>query len=607
MIKDNNKSLFSNFNPVSKQEWIEKVNIDLKGEDFDRRLVWKNLSKINIQPFYNAEDKQEYLKNTGENAQSLINYRSIIVASEEKGNKLALKAIEEGINGLLFDVKESLSVTKLLDGIDLNKIAVSFKLRSHAMEFANDFFAFVRESKVSNKNLKGYFDLELITNYVTKGNIEVGLFNKAAALVKLATDYPNYKAITISGGAYLDSGANQVQEIAYTLNSLVFIIEKLTGKGIEIQTIFNNLHFQLAIGSEYFIEIGKFRAFNNLLQEVAKKYDVSEFSHSLTAKTSIWSKSITDAHTNLLRATTEAMSAILGNVDGVLIDAYDKEFNNPSDFSSRIAGNISTILKEESYFGKVSNPVDGCYYIEEVSIKIAEKALELFKAIEQYGGFYPSFESELIQQQIAEIRFEKIKLLSQRKLVMVGVNKYPNLMETVASAILSEGKSDKNTKLLTPRRAALEIESIRKTTEELVEKTKKRPIVELTSFGNLTMRKARAAFAYDFIGVSGFTVLQEQSYPTAEQAAEESAKSASHVVIICSSDQDYEESAVQFVKKFRAINKDKVLLLAGNPTSIIDDLTAAGLDGFIHVKSDIITTISSVQDKVQKTIKTLEV
>ncbi|NCT16008.1 MAG: methylmalonyl-CoA mutase, partial [Flavobacteriales bacterium] len=193
---------------------------------------------------------------------------------------------------------------------------------------------------------------------------------------------------------------------------------------IDIETIFNNLHIQLGIGSEYFIEIGKFRAFNSLLHEIANSYGVSKFKHTLTAKTAVWSKSVTDAHTNLLRATTESMSAILGNVNGILMDAYDKEFNEPSDFSNRIASNIAIILKEESYFGKVANPVDGSYYIEEVSTKIAEKALELFKAIEEQGGFYKAFESEFIQQQIAEIRQEKITLISQRRLPMVGVNKY---------------------------------------------------------------------------------------------------------------------------------------------------------------------------------------
>ena len=605
-MNDKNKSLFAEFNPVTKQEWMEKVGIDLKGADFDKKLVWKNLSKIKIQPFYNAEDKQDYIQNTGENSQSLINYRSIAVNTAESGNKLALKAVEEGINGILFTIDKNISVAKLVEGIDLNKIAVSFILRTDAVEIVSDFLGFVKEQKIANENLKGFIDLEIISDYLTHGNIVENQLDTVAELVTLGAGYSNFKLLTISGSEYLDSGANQVQEVAYTLSSLVFLIEKLKERGIPEQEVFDNLNFKLAIGSEYFVEIGKFRAFNSLLIEIANKYGISEHAHSIIGKTSIWSKSVTDPHTNLLRATTEAMSAILGNVDAVLIDAYDKEFNEPSDFSSRIAGNISTILKEESYFGKVANPVDGSYYIEEVSASIASKALELFKTIEDNGGFYKSFESELIQQQIAEIRQEKIKLISQRRLPMVGVNKYPNLMEAVNADILSAGEEN-NSKVLTPRRASLEIEAIRKTTEELVAKTNKRPVVELTSFGNLTMRKARAAFAYDFIGVSGFKVLQEQSYSSALEAAEQSANSDSSVVVVCSSDQDYEEYAVAFVKAFRALNSEKVLLLAGNPINIFDELTEAGLDGVVNIKSDVIRTISSIQNKIQKTTKSLEV
>lgn len=179
-------------------------------------------------------------------------------------------------------------------------------------------------------------------------------------------------------------------------------------------------------------------------------------------------------------------------------------------------------------------------------------------------------------------------------------------METVDSSLLSSGQEE-SSKLLRPRRASLEIEAIRKTTEELVKKTGKRPVVELASFGNLTMRKARAAFAYDFIGVSGFNVEQEKSFASAEEAAEQSAKSDSEVVVICSSDQDYDGNALTYVKAFRAINSEKVLLLAGNPTNIIDELTQAGLDGCVNIKSDIITTLSMIQNKIQKTTKSLEV
>ena len=610
MMNKKNNLLFKEFNPATKQEWIEKANFDLKGASFDKKLVWKNLSKIDIQPFYNTEDPQEFLNNTGENSKSLINYRSIKVKSAKNGNKLATKAVEEGINGLLFNLKKKdVTVEKLLKNIDLNKIAVSFKLRSNETDFIKEFVSYVKKQNIATENLRGYVDLDIIPKYVTTGEIDLDKFDTVREIIEVTKDFPNYKSIAISGGIYLDSGANQVQEVAYTLNSLVCFVQALSKKGTSIQSVFDNLQFELAIGSEYFVEIGKFRAFNSLLHIVAKKYDVNDFSYTLSAKTSVWNKSVTDANTNMLRATTEAMSAMLGNVDGVLIDPYDKEFNKSSDFSSRIAGNISTILKEESYFGKVSNPVDGSYYIEEVSAKIAQKALDIFKNIEAYGGYYLAFENGIIQQHIAEICLIKVKLISQRRLAMVGVNKYPNLMETIDAKILSNGFSKSNSKktVLKPKRAAFEIEALRKVTEKLVKKTGQRPIIELTSFGNLNMRKARAAFAYDFMGVSGFNILAEKSYDDVESAAKTSANSNSNIVVICSSDKDYTENALQFVKTFRDLNSDKVLLLAGNPVDIADQLTKAGLDGFIHIKSDVILLISDVQNKIQKTLKTVKV
>ncbi|WP_372756099.1 methylmalonyl-CoA mutase family protein [Mariniflexile sp.] len=593
---DTNKKLFSEFAPVTKQQWIERVNADLKGEDFNKKLVWNNLSGLDFQPFYTAEDTITQLKNTGQNSQSLVNYRSIAVCCAETGNDLAKKAIEEGLNGIIFQLIDAVPVAELLKGIDLNEVTVSFELYNNAIAFTKDLVAVAK-----GKNLKGFINTSLISSYVTTGSFDESKVEDAAELIKLTADFPNFKAITISGTEYLDSGANQVQEIAYTLNSLVFLVEKLKAKGVSEQSIFNNLNVLLAIGLEYFVEIGKFRAFNNLLAEVAAKYGVTDFSNITTAKTSIWSKSVTDAETNLLRCTTEAMSAILGNVDGVLIDPYDKEFKSASDFSSRIAGNITTILREESYFGKVANPVDGSYYIEEVSTKIAEKALELFKAIQANGGFYAAFEAETIQQQIAEIRLQKLKLLSQRRSAMVGINKYPNLMETVDKDRLSTNVTE-NSKVLTPRRASLEIEAMRKVTEEIVAATGVRPIVQLASYGNLTMRKARAAFSYDFIGVSGFDVHQEETFANAVVAATKSAEANSHVVVICSSDQDYDETALDFIKTFRAINTDKVLLLAGAPKNM-DELTEAGLDGVVNMRSDVLVTLSAIQKKVQKTLK----
>lgn len=601
-MKDKKNKLFSEFNPVTKQEWMEKVTFDLKGADFNKKLVWKNLNNIKIQPFYRDEDETLHLKTNRKTSSTIVNYRTIITNSDLEGNKQALIAIKEGITGLIFKIKKGFSVVNLLNKIDINSIYISFILETNEIEFVKEYLKLAKKNNAPSEKLNGYIDLELISEYLTTGSLNASKFDLIQELIELTKNYPNFKMVTISGKEYLNAGSNQVQEIAFTLNSMVFVIDKLTEMGIKLESIFNNLHFHLAIGSEYFIEIAKFKVFNYLLYKIAAKYDIKKFSHVLTVETSVWSKSVTDAHTNLLRATTEAMSAILGNVDGILIDAYDNEFNESSDFSSRIAGNITTILKEESYFGKVENPVDGSYYIENITSELAAKALELFKFIEDKGCFYQCFEGELIQQQIAEIRQQKIKLISKRKSIMVGVNKYPNLMEKVASTLLFNGDKTNSSKILKPRRASLEIETIRRTTEELVEKIDKRPVVELISYGNLTMRKARAAFSYDFIGVSGYKIQPEKSYNSVINAAESSAKSDSDIVVICSSDEDYNKTALSFVQTFRKLNSNKILLIAGAPANI-NELTKAGLDGCINIKSDIITTISNIQEKIQKTLK----
>jgi len=272
-MSDKNKALFSEFPPVSTEQWMERVTADLKGADFDKKLVWKNLNGINIQPCYNIENTIEQLQNTGENSQSLINYRSVAVTSAENGNKLAIKAIEEGMNGIIFELKENVSVANLLNGIDLNATSVSFEITADAINFTKDLVTYTKDI-----DLKGYINTQIISNYVTTGSFNKSEVDVVAELIKLTAEYPNFKVITISGTEYLDSGANQVQEIAYTLNSLVFLIEKLSEKEIAVQDIFNNLNFKLAIGLEYFVEIGKFRAFNNLLTEVAAKYGIAEFS-----------------------------------------------------------------------------------------------------------------------------------------------------------------------------------------------------------------------------------------------------------------------------------------------------------------------------------------
>ena len=608
MNKDSkNKMLFQDFISPTKQDWLEKVTVDLKGADFDKKLVWKNLNGINIQPFYTKNDQEQVLANTGENSSQVINYRRIYVKDVKEANRLALKALEEGMTGLLFEINNEVSAVQLLENIDYNGISVSFVLRKESYSFINSYKSFLESQSIDPKMVFGYIDLQLFDDYLTTGILDKGKFDELSELTQLYAAFPNFKTLVVSGRSYQDAGSNQVQEIAYTLNSLVFLIDKITEKGISNEQVFDKLHFILGLSAEYFVEIAKLRVFKSLLTEIALKYGINNPIVGITAKTSVWSKSITDANTNMLRTTTEAMAALLGNTDAIELDPYDHEFKTSSDFSSRVAGNIANILKEESYFGKVSNPVDGSYYIEELSLQLAQNALGIFKEIESLGGFYKQIENENIQGQIAEIRIKKTKLLSQRRLAMVGVNKYPNLMESIPEEFLSDTTTSSNSKILVPQRAGLELEKIRLVTETFVKENGFRPTVEIASFGQLTMRKARAAFAYDFIGVSGYQIENEKSFDSASTAAQQTAASASDIVVICSSDPDYLNLALDFVNEFRSKNSSKVLMLAGYPEQIKESLIEAGLDGFVHVRSDIFKTLSDIQNKISKTTKPLEI
>lgn len=601
------KLLFQDFIPPTKQDWIDKANVDLKGADFDKRLVWKNLNGIDIQPFYTKEDQKELLKNTGENSSQVVNYRRITVKEVSKANLLALKALEEGMTGLLFDISSEVSAYELLEDIDFNGIAISFNLKKESFSFISSYKSFLESLSINPTLVHGFMDLNIFNEYLETGSLDRDLIAEASRIMEVFSGYPNFKSLAVSGTIYQDAGSNQVQEIAYTLNAVVFLIDEMIGKSWSAEAVFDNLHFILGVSSEYFIEIAKFRVFKSLLSGIASKYGVISPKVVLSAKTSVWSKSVTDANTNMLRSTTEAMAALLGNVDGLELDPYDHEFKNSNDFSSRVAGNITTILKEESYFGKVANPVDGSYYIEEVSLQMAQNALDLFKDIEASGGFIAQTENEKIQSQIAEIRMKKVKLLSQRRIAMVGVNKYPNLMETISEDILDHQDKRNDPKLLVRQRAGLEMEKIRYNTENFLTEKGFRPVVEIASYGQLTMRKARAAFAYDYMGVAGFAIENEKSFDSYKKAAEKTASSNSNIVVFCSSDSDYLDTALDYVKEFRALNPLKILLLAGFPAEIQSSLLEAGLDGFIHMKTDIFKTLTEIQQKISRTTKPLEI
>ncbi|GLB49317.1 methylmalonyl-CoA mutase family protein [Neptunitalea lumnitzerae] len=603
-------NLLKTFPPVNKEEWVQKATEDLKGADFDRKLVWKTYEGIPVQPFYTAEDTEgkqlpsEILNIEDPNHRTWNNYLQIEVADESEANRLAVKMIAFDATGILFILREpaSTNLEILLKGLDLENLAVSFKTEKPSAQLIENYFNYCSSKSVALEKLTGFYQSDVLELLTTQGIKPE--YTELAKILELTSKATKFYGLTIQSHAFADSGANIAQEIALVNNKLVEYITELTEVSeLAIDEVFKNVLFHTAIGGDYFFEISKIRALRLVFQSIAAHYGVPQTTVQIVASSGLWTKSLFDPNVNLLRNTTEAMAAVLGGCDGLLIQPHDSSFQKPSDFSHRIALNVSNLLKGESHFDKVTDPSAGSYYIENLTDGLVEKALELFKEVESKNGFVKAFSSGFIPEIIQQSKAQKEKDITARKKVIVGTNKYPNLTEKVTVETIE--KVADNTAVLQPQRASNAFDTLRLTTLKNFKETGNIPKVYLSCFGNLAMRKARATFAAEFFGIAGFQILGEHMYSAIEEAAKQAANSEGDIIVMCSSDQDYVSDGVEFATTFKSIAPEKQLVLAGYPADMVDSLKAAGVDSFIHVKTNAIEALSEYQNMLFEPSKTL--
>lgn len=337
-------------------------------------------------------------------------------------------------------------------------------------------------------------------------------------------------------------------------------------------------------------------------------YEVKEFHPKdikIHCESSVWTKTIYDPYVNMLRNTTEAMSALLGGCNSLSISAFDELFSIPTDFSKRISRNISNLLKDESYFDKVSDPAAGSYYIEELTDKLVESSLEIFKELESNGGFVHSFENGRIKALIDASRCKKHDLISKRREVFIGTNQYPNTSESIDTeeVMIKMGNEVDGSNLLQQSRGAIQFEKLRLATDNFIKENgeDKRPRVFLSLIGdNKIMRKARATFSSGFFGCAGFKVIESSPSPDLFKAVNKAIESKSDIVVMCGADDDYLSSGVDYAKAFKA-NSEGILVIAGNPADKIEELKEAGVSEFINLRTNLIDSLSSFQNQLMFT------
>jgi methylmalonyl-CoA mutase len=411
---------FKEFPPISTEKWESVIEGDLKGKNYKDILRWDSGEGVNPLPFYREESLRS-LSHSGEAVSHSSNWciiESIESLNVASANKEALQALENGALGLSFAPSENYLQSKedlesLLEGVQIELITLQFQSVLSTKRIAGWLTKICKERGLDPAKINVLFNQAPLSAAAFTGKL-ASASSIREHLLNFGTDF---RSCTINASIYGNAGATIVQQLGFAL------AEGNEYLGLE-SDLAERLNFNFSVGSNYFLEIAKIRAFKMVWAQVLGEYDLKEGKPYLSAETCLWNKSKTDAHNNMLRTTTEAMSAALGGADSITVHRYDQHFSEGSDFASRIARNTQIILQEEAYLNKVADPGSGSYYIEVLTENIAKKAWELFQEIEAKGGFYECLKKGVIQELISTSRAKKVQAYKEKDKVLVGVNKY---------------------------------------------------------------------------------------------------------------------------------------------------------------------------------------
>ena len=419
------EKLFEQFPPVSTDEWMDKINSDLKGADFNTKLVWKTHEGFEVKPFYTREDTEglpyisvlpgeyPYLRGNRKNGNSWLIRQNIDVVDYALSNKKALDILMKGVDSIGFVINDPESINEknietLLKGIHLESVEINFHSNGKAKEILEYFIKVVNNEGSDITKICGAIEADPLSRLMINGilciPVESGM-DYLASLTKEALFLPNFRTIRVNTSNFTNSGSDIVTELAFGLSMANEYISQLTERGIPSDLAASKICFSFGTGSNYFFEIAKLRAARLLWSTVVSAWKPEKEESSVMkihCVTSRWNKTKNDPHVNLLRTQTEAMSAVLGGTDSLTVDPFDMVFGQPDEFSERIARNQQLLLKEEAYFDKTADPAGGSWYIEKLTDMIAVNSWNLFVRIDDQGGFLSCLKSGFIIKELSE-------------------------------------------------------------------------------------------------------------------------------------------------------------------------------------------------------------
>lgn len=608
MAKNNREKLFAEFPPVSTEAWEAAIAVDLKGADYERKLVWRTNEGFNVRPYYRAENLEgletlnaaagefPYLRGvSGDN--NWLTHQTIEVAAPAEANATALQMLNAGVDSLGFEIKDEnfseADLDVLLKDIYMPAVDLTFsgKKMPHVAALV---LAKAEKDGVSKDDTRVNFCIDPIVKHLSmKGDWcekcgGTKCFDKIADLVAKTKEYKHVRVVTVSGNVFSDSGSTIVEELGFSLAVAHEYLVRLMDRGLTIDEAARKLRFSFAVTSNYFMEMAKLRAARLLWANIVKAYEPEKpcsckmFVH---ARTSAWNQTVYDPYVNMLRGTTEAMSAAIAGVHSLEVLPFDHSYEAPSEFSYRIARNESLLLKHESHFDQVIDPAGGSYYIENLTKSIADEAWKLFLEVEEKGGYVEAFKAGFIVERVKASAAAKDKAVATRRQTILGSNQYPNFTEVADKALCAEvveRKPDEGN-VLVPYRGAMAFEQMRLH----VDRSGKEPKAFMLTCGSLAMARARAQFSCNFFACAGIRVIDNTFFKSLEDGVKAALESKAEIVVVCSSDDDYAEVA----PKIKEMLGDKAILVVAGAPACMEELQSKGINNFISVKSNVLETL----------------
>jgi methylmalonyl-CoA mutase len=568
------------FPPIATEDWEQSIRETVAGDEYAAKLIWHPEEKLAVKPYYRAEDLEgldflnaapgefPYVRGTGAEGGWRIRER-IDVADPEEANCAAWEAVAAGAEEIAFAnarIASASDVALLLANLD--EIAMHLEgLKPESARIVADRLTGRPHSAMVSADIDPLADLEFSEELI-RGRSE------------------GFRPFAIHADEYQESGVGSVEEVGFTLSAAVDLVDEMVERGLSLDRVTASIGFEFAMGPDFFIQIAKLRAFRMLWAKVVESFGGAgqTAKAAIHARTAQWNQTIYDPHVNILRATTEAISAVLGGAESISVDAFDECYKAPDESSRRLARNTQLILKKEALLDRVTDPVGGSYLIEAITSAIAANAWKAFQELESAGGYRRAKANGLIDSVLGRCRVSRDKDAALRRLVLTGTNRFANAEERALDRVDPAC-------LGSDLRVAFAFEEMRLRTERAEKKGRSARIV-LAEIGDAKMRGARSQFAAEFLACASLSSRTER-FERAEQIAEEDAD----VIVLCSSDAEYLSIAESLMPAMTEGRNRACVLVAGNPGTA-DQLRRLGISDFIHLRCDAVEVLSRLQAQI---------